>query len=858
MDQYVSALQQFRNEVGIRFQLYNSLFTSLPFHKIEKTGILLSLLSSNCEEGYMKGLSPINIIDDFFSKQTTYVTEQEKVDLLFRFVQYAERQVVLFDALEDAAFNKVHDMNGAGTLKHLESEVIQASKQADLAEQLKVFTVRLVLTAHPTQFYPGPVLGIINDLAKALSANKTSLVNELQQQLGRTPFLKKVKPTPYDEAVSLIWYLENVFYQAGGNIVASLKSRFPDAVSKANPVFQMGFWPGGDRDGNPFVRTETTLKVADALRGSILKCYYMDVRKLRRRLTFQGLETLLLNLETQLYNNLFVPGYKSELTKAELTGTLEEVKQIIIHQHNGLFLELVENLINKIDIFGLHFASLDIRQDSGTHGNLFNYLAENNIVLNKDYLQYDEAQKIEALLNIHETIEASVFSDDVHQDTLQCIDAIKTIQQFNGPDGCNRYIISQCNSALNAIEVFTLFKLGGWEETTIEADIVPLFETIDDLENAATVMETLYNIPAYRAHLKRRDNFQTIMLGFSDGTKDGGYLMANWGIYKAKEELTAISRKYDLDVIFFDGRGGPPSRGGGKTHRFYASMGKNISSKEIQLTVQGQTVSSNFGTVDSAGYNIGQLLNAGLSNALFYNKEETLTSTQETLLEQLSDISYEAYKKLKNHPYLTAYLVHASPLRFYGETNIGSRPAKRGQASGISLKDLRAIPYAGSWSQLKQNVTGFFGVGTALKAMDEQGNLPAITDLYKNSLFFKTLLDNCEMAMSKSFFPLTSYLAKHKDYGEIWQMIYQEYQLTKEYIFKLSGRTELMSDYPVDRLSIQMREKIVMPLVTIQQYALTRIREMEEQVARTPIADVYEKLVMRCSFGIINAGRNSA
>ncbi len=858
MDQYVSALQQFRNEVGIRFQLYNSLFTSLPFHKIEKTGILLSLLSSNCEEGYVKGLSPIRIIDDFFSKQTTYITEQEKVDLLFRFVQYAERQVVLFDALEDAAFNKVHDMNGAGTLKHLESEVIQASKQADLAEQLKVFTVRLVLTAHPTQFYPGPVLGIINDLAKALSGNKTSLVNELQQQLGRTPFLKKVKPTPYDEAVSLIWYLENVFYQAGGNIVASLKNRFPDAVTKANPVFQMGFWPGGDRDGNPFVNTETTLKVADALRGSIIKCYYMDVRKLRRRLTFQGLETLLLNLETKLYNNLFVPDYKSELTKAELTDTLEEVKQIIIHQHNGLFVDLVDNLINKIDIFGLHFASLDIRQDSVTHGNMFNHLAENNVVLDKTYIELDEKQKIETLLKVTEKIDAAVFSEDVHKDTLRCVDAIKTIQQYNGPDGCNRYIISQCNSALNAIEVFTLFKLGGWQEEQIEADIVPLFETIDDLENAADVMETLYNIPAYRNHLKRRDNFQTIMLGFSDGTKDGGYLMANWGIYKAKEELTAISRKYDIDVIFFDGRGGPPSRGGGKTHRFYASMGKNISSKEIQLTIQGQTVSSNFGTVDSAGYNIGQLLNAGLSNALFYNKEVTLTSEQESLLEKLSDISYDAYKKLKNHPYLTAYLVHASPLRFYGETNIGSRPAKRGQASGISLKDLRAIPYAGSWSQLKQNVTGFFGVGTALKAMDEQGQLPAIMDLYKNSLFFKTLLDNCEMAMSKSFFPLTSYLAKHKDYGEIWQMIYQEYQLTKEYIFKLSGRTELMGDYPVDRLSIQMREKIVMPLVTIQQYALTRIREMEEQVARTPIADVYEKLVMRCSFGIINAGRNSA
>jgi phosphoenolpyruvate carboxylase len=174
------------------------------------------------------------------------------------------------------------------------------------------------------------------------------------------------------------------------------------------------------------------------------------------------------------------------------------------------------------------------------------------------------------------------------------------------------------------------------------------------------------------------------------------------------------------------------------------------------------------------------------------------------------------------------------------------------------LKDLRAIPFAGSWSQLKQNVTGFYGVGSALKRIEEQGKLSAVKELYKKSLFFKTLLDNCEMAMLKSYFPLTAYLNKHKQFGEIWQMIFDEYELTRQYITKLSGHTELMADYPVDQLSIQMRERIVLPLLTIQQYALTKIREMEEQLVTAPIKETYEKLVMRCSFGIINAGRNSA
>ncbi len=851
-------LQQFRNEVGIRFQLYNSLFTSLPFHRIEKTGILLSVLSNNCEEGYKKNYSPIRIIEEFLNKHTSYEKESEQTDLLFRFVQYVERQVVLFDSLEDAAFKNVHDMNGVGTLKHLESEIIQDGKQEELAKKLDNFCIRLVLTAHPTQFYPGSVLGIIHDLSKALTENNTFQVNTYLQQLGRTPFFKKQKPTPYDEAVSLIWYLENVFYNAAGKIVARLKEQFPAAVDHKNAIIRMGFWPGGDRDGNPFVNAAITLQVANALRGSILKCYYLDVRRLKRRLTFPGVDVLLAELEVQLYNNLFIPGQKTNLSKEAILATLEEIRQIIIHQHNGLFLHLVESLISRIEIFGFHFASLDIRQDSGINTKLIEAVIEKNGILPGGYNSLSEDEKMEALGNLSPLATLPVFEDAVLNDTLRSIQAIQSIQESNGEEGCNRYIISQCMNAVNAMEVYGMFLLSGWKPDTMQVDIVPLFETIGDLQEAAAVMRKLYTHPVYKKHLALRKNRQTIMLGFSDGTKDGGYLMANWSIYKAKEELTRISREHGIEVVFFDGRGGPPSRGGGKTHKFYASMGKNISNEEIQLTIQGQTVSSNFGTVDSAQYNMEQLLNAGIWNDLMTENEVTFEEAEEQLMQELCEYSYDAYRELRDHPYLADYLLNASPLRFYSETNIGSRPAKRGQSSGLSLKGLRAIPFAGSWSQLKQNVTGFYGVGTALQAMEQKGKFEVLQRLYKESLFFKTLLDNCEMAMMKSFFPLTAYLGTHKQYGEIWQKIYYEYELTRQYLFKLSGQTELMVDYPIDQLSIQMRERIVLPLATIQQYALTKIRELDEQLVQSPMKEVYEKLVMRCSFGIINAGRNSA
>lgn len=852
-----STIQAYNKQVSLRFQLYNSLFTALPFHRVEKTGVLLTIFLLHCEEGFNKNQSPVEIISSFFKQHTSYQTEQEVIDLLFRFVQYTERQVVLFDALEDAAYRDIHDMQGQGTLKHLQTEVQQGKKFAELAKKLEDFSVRLVLTAHPTQFYPSEVLGIINDLSKAMINDNTAQINSYLRQLGKTPFFKNEKPTPYDEAMNLIWYMENVFYHAGGNILSALKNQFPKEVSKDNPIIRFGFWPGGDRDGNPFVNADITLKVAEALRGGALKSYYLDVRRLKRRLTFKGVSNLVLALEQKLYNNLFVPNHELDITKDEIIHTLEQIRTILIEQHNSLFLNMVESLLRKVELFGLHFATLDIRQDSSVHTEVLEVLAEQTDLLPKDYATRSEEEKIKLMLEVSGRANPAELENELHRDVLESMEAIKIIQQTNGKHGCHRYIISHSTSALDIMQVYGLHLMSGWDKESLSVDIVPLFETIDDLHNAAGVMAALYENETYRQHLERRGNVQTIMLGFSDGTKDGGYLMANWGIYKAKEELSNISKEYGVEVVFFDGRGGPPARGGGRTHQFYASMGPNISNKEIQLTIQGQTISSNFGTVDAAQYNIEQLLHAGVWNTVFASQDTLLRPEEVALLQSLSNESFDKYNHLKNHPDFLEYLIYASPLRYYGEANIGSRPSKR-KPGKLNLNDLRAVPYVGSWSQLKQNLPGYYGVGTALQRLEEAGKWEEIQQLYNRSLFFKTLMDNCEMAMTKCFFPLTAFLAKHPKYGELWNMIYDEFQLTKSYILRLAGGTELMEDKPVNLLSIQMRQRIELPLLTIQQYALTKIREMEEQQKEGGNKQIYEKMVMRCSFGIINAERNSA
>jgi phosphoenolpyruvate carboxylase len=275
--------------------------------------------------------------------------------------------------------------------------------------------------------------------------------------------------------------------------------------------------------------------------------------------------------------------------------------------------------------------------------------------------------------------------------------------------------------------------------------------------------------------------------------------------------------------------------------------------------VQGQTISSNFGTLDSCRYNLENLVSAGAKNQVFNTNQNELTNSENAILEQLAEISFKKYIDFKNHPLFVPYLEKMSTLNYYAKTNIGSRPSKRKSEAKLNLDDLRAIPFVGSWSQLKQNVPGFFGLGTALKYFEDQNRWDEVSHLYQNSLFFRTLLENSMMALCKSFFPLTAYMKNDSEFGDFWTIIHEEYLETKRLLLKISGFKELMENYPDGKASIEMREKMVVPLLTIQQYALLKIKALREST--TPdekLIAVYEKIVTRSLFGNINASRNSA
>jgi len=854
------SIENFRRNVVDKYTIYNSLFAALPFSGVANVGNLLPIFLQHCVDGYKQGKSPNEIIDHFFAQQTTGLTHDEQLQRLFKFVQYIERQVVLFDAIEDAAFPTVNDVDGPGSLKNLLAEATFSNKKEALKKKLEHFKIRIVLTAHPTQFYPATVLGIIHDMAEAIEKNDFHTINQYIQQLGITPFFNKQKPTPYDEALSLMWYLENVFYPSMGSIYNFISNEiFDGQYDGDNSFVELGFWPGGDRDGNPFVDAATTLKVASSLRTIAILCYYRDMRKLKRRLTFREVDKRIAALEKLLYENIFLQATSLNLNQKYLLKELSEIREILMRDHHGLYVSKLDSVVHKIKIFGTHFASLDIRQDSRIHTKV---LLEIDEVLKKQnhpgilpigYEKMIDKEKVELLGKIKGQLNTNDFTG-ITKDTIESCRAILQIQKANGEAGCHRYIISQCNGAVNMMELYALLQLCGFSNP-MPVDIMPLFETIEDLKASEAVMEILYTDPVYKEHLQVRGNKQNIMLGFSDGTKDGGYLQANWSIYKAKETLSAISQKYGIAVAFFDGRGGPPARGGGKTHQFYASMGSNIENREIQLTVQGQTITSNFGTTVSARYNVEQLLSAGLSNELFGEHKMDLSQQERELMEELSSISLATYQDFKADPLFMPYLQQMSPLKYYGDSNIASRPTKRNAVGPMKFEDLRAIPFVSSWSQIKQNVPGYYGLGTAFQQFADSNRFDEIRALYSKVSFFRTLIDNSMMSMLKSFFPLTKFIEKDPEFGPFRQLILDEYERTKKWVLELSGCTELMEADTTSRRSINLRDKIVLPLLTIQQYGIQQLNSQE--TVPDEKREIYEKLITRSMFGIINAARNS-
>ena len=835
----------YQNDVILKYQIYNGLFLGLPFPDVDQAGSRLPIFSKICQDLISQGLSVPEAVDKYLT--LVPIPEENKLNLLNKYLQFIERQIVLFDALEDSAFNKINDISGYGSLEYLLNEVRnkKSTLNTTLNKLLENYSTRLVLTAHPTQFYPNVILAIIKELGNAIKNNDSVKIRDIFLQMGLTSFNNTTKPTPSEEANSIIWYLENIFY----TVIPQIQHKLPTNTKNLD----IGFWPGGDRDGNPFVTAAITLETANKLHNSIHNAYYQDIKNLRIFMTFNTVHDKL----TEICDNIKMHKYKSHL---DLISELLNVKAIVIQKYQSLFIEKIDDIILKIEIFKFHFAKIDIRQNSEIHRQVIQHILQVNSIEN-NYLSLSHEAQLQILLNNWQnpTINLDLINESVAQEVIDTIKAIGKVQEMNGRSAIERYIISNNDSVVSVIEVLwmtNLVNLRLSSQEQIQIEVVPLFETIADLKAAEQIMETLYNLPEYKSNLEKSNMKQTIMLGFSDGTKDGGYLSANWAIFQAKKRLSNLAKKYSIDVTFFDGRGGPPSRGGCNTNEFYQSLAQEIGAHDIQLTIQGQTISANYGTLSSATYNFEQLLSAGLSGRLFNHRDLLIDEHQEQIIQQLSDSSLETYLELRDNPLFIDYLEEITPLNYLTKANIGSRPAKRSKDSKLRLEDLRAIPFGGAWMQMKQNILGYYGFGSALQKYitTHTSGLKELKILYTKSRYFRGLVHNSMQSLASSNFKLTEYLKNDSKFGHFWQQIKHEAELSKQILMTISDKQNLIVDTPVKQLSHEFREEIILPLLLIQQFAMSKLRTLDKSA---PEYVKYEHLVQKSIATNINASHNS-
>ncbi|MCB1828158.1 MAG: phosphoenolpyruvate carboxylase, partial [Coxiellaceae bacterium] len=435
MDKHFKAYQHLVTE---KYKAFNTLFLRLPFYGVPEAGMALPEFAETCEQGLQGKKTPIEIVESFFQGRT----DQDIYQQLFLFLQFVERQIVLFDALEDCAYHLTHDLDGPGSLTSAIHEINDVVNLDD-------YQTRIVLTAHPTQFYSPYVLNIIEDLSTAIHSEDIASIKLLLLQMGKTPFLGKKQPTPLDEAEFLITYLAGIFYPT----VSHIHRRLQQATHRQLTPIRLGFWPGADRDGNPNVTANITLAVADALKKSILACYQQDLHQLRRRLTFKHVIEKMQSIEEKL------PHYASPQA---LLNDLQHVRVLIHEQDDDLFIEHLDAFITRVQSFGFYFASLDLRQDSSAHEDFINRYLPGYITASHD----------EKLAMIDTAMMQPIPNVDVEHDCIAALKTLPIIQAQNGVEGMHRYIISNTQAAHHVTEILLLLKWAGLESHSIQLDIV--------------------------------------------------------------------------------------------------------------------------------------------------------------------------------------------------------------------------------------------------------------------------------------------------------------------------------------------------------------------------------------------------
>lgn len=808
----------------------------------------------------------------------------------------------------DLAYEINHQNNiDQDYLGKLSTTIKLVAEKENAVEILEHLNVVPVLTAHPTQVQRKSMLDLTNHIHSLLRKyrdvklgliNKDKWHNDLRRYIEiimQTDMIREKKLKVTNEITNAMEYYNSSFLKAVPHLTTEYK-RLAQAhglnLKQAKPI-TMGMWIGGDRDGNPFVTAET-LKQSALTQCEVIMNYYdkkiyqlyrefslstsiVNVSKQVREMARQSKDNSIYR-EKELYRRaLFdiqskIQATKTYLIEDEEVGTRYETANDFYKDLIAIRDSLLENkgeslisgdfveLLQAVEIFGFYLASIDMRQDSSVYEACVAELLK-SAGIHSRYSKLSEEEKCDLLLKELEEDPRILSATHAEKSELLAKElaifkTARVLKDKLGDDVIRQTIISHATSLSDMLELAILLKEVGLVDTErARVQIVPLFETIEDLDHSEETMRKYLSLSLAKKWIDSRNNYQEIMLGYSDSNKDGGYLSSCWTLYKAQQQLTAIGDEFGVKVTFFHGRGGTVGRGGGPTYEAITSQPLKSIKDRIRLTEQGEVIGNKYGNKDAAYYNLEMLVSAAINRMITQKKSDTNTPNRyEAIMDQVVDRSYDIYRDLVfGNEHFYDYFFESSPIKAISSFNIGSRPAARKTITEIG--GLRAIPWVFSWSQSRVMFPGWYGVGSSFKEFINKNpeNIAILRDMYQNWPFFQSLLSNVDMVLSKSNMNIAFEYAKlceDEQVKAIYETILNEWQVTKNVILAIEGHDELLADNPYLKASLDYR----MPYFNILNYIQL---ELIKRQRRGELSSDQERLIHITINGIATGLRNS-
>ena len=816
----------------------------------------------------------------------------EKLNLIIKDLTQEEMEIVanffsilplLINIAEDVdlAYEVNYKNNIGETYVGKLSESIKNIKDKNILENINVVPV---LTAHPTQVQRKTVLDLTEKLHTLLRKHrdvKNGLINERKWKnaiqkhieiLTQSDIIREKKLKVANEITNVLEYYNLSFIKAIAKLMTEYKLLLEEnniELKNETPI-TMGMWIGGDRDGNPFVTAET-LNLSAMKQCELITTYYIEkLNSLYRTFSMSShvtkgskeLEELANRSrdtseyrEKELYRRALSyikdklentreyllqdkEAEEKYLTADEFIADLTIIEKSLLENKGEILVTgEFEELLNVVKIFGFYLASIDMRQDSSVYeASVAELLSSANI--EKDYSSLSEEEKCELLLKqLKEDPRPLSINDENKQSEelrkeLAIFRTARKLKDKLGDNVIKQNIISHTTSVSDLLELAIMLKEVGLVGSDFaRLQLVPLFETIEDLENSYEVMDKYLSLDIVKKWVSDNRSYQEIMLGYSDSNKDGGYLSSGWSLYKAQQELSSLGEKHNIKVTFFHGRGGTVGRGGGPSYDAIISQPLGSVQDRIRLTEQGEIIAAKYGNSDAAYYNLEALFSAVIQrmNADKVNTDIRDIPEIQVIMDEIVEDSYNKYRELVfENPNFYNYFFEATPIKEISSLNIGSRPASRKKITDIG--GLRAIPWVFSWSQSRIMLPGWYGVGTAFSNFinKDKGNIEKLRKMYKEWPFFTSLLSNVDMVMSKSDMDIAkeyANLCKEEETKKVYEEILREWNLTKQVVLEISEHKEFLEDNTYLTRSLENRLQYFNTLNLIQLELIKRSRE---------------------------------